>query len=104
MENNLKLKTINELRSLKFYIPSYQRGYRWKEYEVVDLLNDINEFKPRQVDETDDKTWYCLQPIVVKAVDNDKFDQTLDKYSKDIKKYKLIESIIVEKKNSFKYE
>ena len=74
MENNLKLKTINELRSLKFYIPSYQRGYRWKEYEVVDLLNDINEFKPRQVDETDDKTWYCLQPIVVKAVDNDKFE------------------------------
>ena len=35
----------------------------------------------------------------IKYVDNDKFDQILDEYSKDIKKYKLIESIIVEKKN-----
>lgn len=76
MENKLELKTINEIRSLNFYIPSYQRGYRWKEYEVKDLLNDVFEFKPKQIDNTDEKSWYCLQPIVVKELDctNEKYE------------------------------
>lgn len=66
MNNTLELKTINELRTMKFLIPSYQRGYRWGRKEVVDLLNDISEFTPSQVEDTDKKTWYCLQPIVVR--------------------------------------
>ena len=66
MENILELKTLNELQQYKFYIPSYQRGYRWKSYEVKDLLNDIADFQPRLIDDTDEKTWYCLQPIVIK--------------------------------------
>lgn len=66
MENILELKTINELNQYSFFIPSYQRGYRWTPKEVEDLLNDINEFKPKPIGDTDDKTWYCLQPIVVK--------------------------------------
>jgi len=66
MDNILELKIINELSPYSFYIPAYQRGYKWTPKEVVDLLNDIDEFKPRLIDETDEKTWYCLQPIVVK--------------------------------------
>jgi uncharacterized protein with ParB-like and HNH nuclease domain len=66
MENILELKTINSLQDFNFFIPSYQRGYRWSAIEVIDLLNDISEFRPRQIDETDEKTWYCLQPVVVK--------------------------------------
>ncbi|WP_367932444.1 DUF262 domain-containing protein [Enterocloster citroniae] len=66
MDNVLTLKTVNELSEFSFFIPSYQRGYRWTTKEVEDLLNDINEFKPRLIDDTDEKTWYCLQPIVVK--------------------------------------
>ena len=66
MSNTLTLKTINELRDINFYIPSYQRGYRWSPKEVKDLLNDVNEFRPKFIDEDSDyKTWYCLQPIVV---------------------------------------
>jgi uncharacterized protein with ParB-like and HNH nuclease domain len=68
MENILELKTINELNQYSFFIPAYQRGYKWTPKEVEDLLNDINEFKPRLIDDTDDKTWYCLQPIVVKEI------------------------------------
>ena len=60
MENILKLKTINELQKMNFFIPSYQRGYRWGEKEVIDLLNDISDFTPKQIDDTDKKTWYCL--------------------------------------------
>lgn len=61
-----ELKIINELSPYSFYIPAYQRRYKWTTKEVIDLLNDIDEFKPRLIDETDEKTWYCLQPIVVK--------------------------------------
>lgn len=64
--NSIELKTLNELAQYSFYIPGYQRGYRWTGQEVKDLLNDINEFNPREINETDKKTWYCLQPIVVK--------------------------------------
>jgi len=67
MDNILKLKTINELQKMNFFIPSYQRGYRWSEKEVIDLLNDISEFTPKPIDDTDEKTWYCLQPIVVRV-------------------------------------
>lgn len=74
MENILELKTINELNPYSFYIPSYQRGYKWTPKEVEDLLNDINDFKPRQIGDTDNKTWYCLQPIVVKEREQKYFE------------------------------
>jgi len=67
MDNILELKTINELQIMNFLIPSYQRGFRWSKKEVTELLNDISEFTPKQIGDTDKKTWYCLQPIVVKV-------------------------------------
>ena len=44
-DNKIELKSVKELLGMKFFIPSYQRGYRWTEQQVSDLLNDINEFK-----------------------------------------------------------
>ena len=38
------LKSIKELLNYNFYIPSYQRGYRWGESQVEALLNDIWDF------------------------------------------------------------
>ncbi len=64
--NSIELKTLGKLSQYSFFIPSYQRGYRWTEHEVRDLLNDINEFVPREINGTGEKTWYCLQPIAVK--------------------------------------
>ena len=63
-ENKIELKSVNELLSMKFFIPSYQRGYRWTEQQIKDLLNDIYEFKPEKVNDKEE-TWYCLQPLVV---------------------------------------
>ncbi|WP_202975737.1 DUF262 domain-containing protein [Carnobacterium divergens] len=74
MENSLELKTINELSEYRFMIPAYQRGYRWTSQEVRDLLNDVNEFIPKQIDESSEKTWYCLQPIVLKLTDNENYE------------------------------
>ncbi|SNR33126.1 DUF262 domain-containing protein [Flavobacterium sp. ov086] len=63
--NNITLKAIGEEDFLKnhFLIPSYQRGYRWTEREVTDLLNDILEFQNKRNKEEGE--FYCLQPIVV---------------------------------------
>jgi uncharacterized protein with ParB-like and HNH nuclease domain len=70
MENSLELKIVNELNQYSFFIPSYQRGYKWTPKEVIDLLNDINEFAPRIIGNSEERTWYCLQPIVVKKRDD----------------------------------
>lgn len=42
MDNEIKLETklIGDITG-DFYVPSYQRGYRWGETEVVRLLDDI---------------------------------------------------------------
>ena len=68
-DNKIELKSVGELLGMKFFIPSYQRGYRWTEQQVKDLLNDVNEFSPEKNKENDDETWYCLQPLVVRQMD-----------------------------------
>lgn len=74
MENNLCLKTVNNLCQCSFFVPAYQRGYRWTEQEVTDLLNDIDDFRPREIPNSDEKTWYCLQPLVVKKRLSDDYE------------------------------
>ena len=49
----------------EFFVPAYQRGYRWKE-EVTMLLKDIEEIEEGKN--------YCLQPIVVKRIGENKFE------------------------------
>lgn len=59
----LDLLPINCLINCHFWIPAYQRGYRWEEQQVKDLLNDLWEFACGSQDYPD--AFYCLQPIVV---------------------------------------
>lgn len=63
MSENLRPKTINQLLDQSFYIPYYQRGYRWTTQQVKDLLNDIWAFVKQPKKEGE---FYCLQPVVVK--------------------------------------
>ena len=49
----------------KFVIPSYQRGYRWGRWEVKRLLDDIRQ---------NGNAKYCLQPIVVKVLDENRYE------------------------------
>jgi hypothetical protein len=46
----------------QFFVPDYQRGYRWGEHEVEQLLDDINDHVKSQGSE------YYLQPLVVKPM------------------------------------
>ena len=59
------LKTIADIENEKtiFYIDAYQRGYRWTESEVRDLLDDIHEFSQSGYENSD--RFYCLQPIII---------------------------------------
>lgn len=58
IDNNIQLnvKLVGKIKG-EFYVPSYQRGYRWDQSQVIALLDDVynNKEKP-----------YCLQPIVVR--------------------------------------
>lgn len=65
--NEIKLctKTVLEIFENNFFIPSYQRGYRWTEKEVERLLDDIHDNKSPN---------YCLQPVVVKKKEDNSFE------------------------------
>lgn len=65
-ENKIELKSVSELLEMKFFIPSYQRGYRWTDLQIENLLNDILEFSKGV-----DGDFYCLQPLVVKEQKKD---------------------------------
>lgn len=69
MANTIKLYSISELLERNFFIPSYQRGYRWDKQQVDDLLNDIYSFAIKA--NKSEKEFYCLQPVVVKKVKDD---------------------------------
>ncbi|WP_286347963.1 DUF262 domain-containing protein [Helicobacter felistomachi] len=62
------LYSVGELSGLKFFIPAYQRGYRWTKKEVRALLKDIVRFIKKSKAKEDS---YSLQPIVVKKVEGD---------------------------------
>lgn len=66
MNKGVKLESVANLLDKNFLIRSYQRGYRWDENQVNDLLNDLKDFidQPGKSEEE----FYCLQPIVVKKL------------------------------------
>ncbi|WP_313316103.1 DUF262 domain-containing protein [Pulveribacter sp.] len=55
----------NQGLSGTFFVPAYQRGYRWTRDEVHKLLDDLSDSKaPR----------YSLQPIVVQKIEDDTWE------------------------------
>ena len=66
-EINLDTKLVGDIQG-HFYVPDYQRGYRWGETEVETLLNDIYEYGGKvKKSDTDN---YCLQPVVIRNLGN----------------------------------
>jgi uncharacterized protein with ParB-like and HNH nuclease domain len=83
VENSLRnprLKSIAEFLDGKhhFFIPSYQRGYRWEERQIIDLLTDIlgfqDEIKKKRKETDVSGEFYCLQPIVVLDKGNNNYE------------------------------
>lgn len=93
VSNNIQLeeKLVGNIEGL-FFVPSYQRGYRWDESQVGQLLNDIIE---------NGDNAYCLQPLVVRKKTDGVFElidgqqrlttiYILLKYIKDMYKPRLM--------------
>ena len=59
----MAITSIDKLMGRTFFVPGYQRGYRWGRQEVEALLNDLWEFYLQTDGEKN--TFYCLQPIVL---------------------------------------
>ena len=70
MDNPLELLNIKQLLKLKynFFIPAYQRGYRWRSEQVKMLIEDIQLYidEENKTSQQNKCPFYCLQAIVVK--------------------------------------
>ena len=62
-ENTLELLAIPDLYNKNFFIPDYQRGYRWGTRQIEQFIDDLTNFFEKGKGE-----FYCLQPVVVKAM------------------------------------
>lgn len=68
----LKRLSIAELLDGRtFFIPDYQRGYRWTSQQVVELLQDLFIFAHNGKGKD---AYYCLQPIVVREISENVFE------------------------------
>ena len=73
------LKPINDLlideqgQPTRFWIPAYQRGFRWTPLQVTQLLDDVWEYFQGS-EERNKQAFYCLQPLVIMASANGKLE------------------------------
>ena len=62
IQQGLQLKALKELKGGTFIIPFQQRGYKWTQNNVKELLYDIKDFMDCP---NTSKRIYCLQPLTV---------------------------------------
>ena len=94
MENRIDQIAIGDILDGRyFYIPAYQRGYRWTEKQVGDLLRDLLCFA--NDDKKDDFSFYCLQPIIPRPITDDKRIAAIfgEKLVDDVRSHKAWEII-----------
>jgi len=70
-QNNFELRPIKDLVHHHFFIPDYQRGYKWDVQQVLDLLEDIEEFEFNEKE----SNFYCLQPLAVSLLTKEKIEE-----------------------------
>lgn len=67
MIENPRIRPVGELLQENFFVPRYQRGYRWGKQEITELLDDVLQYySATQNRENRVSKFYCLQPVVVK--------------------------------------
>lgn len=67
MQTKIDTISVCDLLDYNFFIPSYQRGYRWESQEITELLEDLNEYAEKIKDRSNTvSNFYCIQPLVVK--------------------------------------
>ena len=75
MNVEIRQLSIGELMDGRYlFVPDYQRGYRWTEQQVQDLLHDLITF----IDEKNERDFYSLQPIIVRKMPKEEYGRALD--------------------------
>lgn len=99
----LKIKGLKDLYGKTFYIPSYQRGYRWTEDNVQKLLEDLENFGKNEKNHNID---YCLQPLMVKKCVDNKNNESYELIDgqQRLTTLKLILDELFEEKNKYVLE
>ena len=64
----LEAKPIGNIKG-NFFVPKYQRGYRWTDSQVKTLMSDLWENCNQET-----KKEYCLQPVVVRKRSEDDYE------------------------------
>lgn len=64
---------ISKLKGITFFIPSHQRGYRWREENVIAMLSDFKEFIAQGKSDDSKGRVYCLQPLAITPNGNDSY-------------------------------
>lgn len=105
---HLREMNIRELEEegKAFYLPTYQRGYRWGEPEVTRLLDDIHAaFDENEKNEGHEKKKYFLQPVVVKTkVEAEKEWELIDGQQRLTTLYLIFKSLNHHSRYSLSYE
>ncbi len=68
----IQMKSISDIELLDekiFFVPDFQRGYRWSTDQVRALMDDIWKFRSDSHD-AGKSAFYCLQPVVVARGDH----------------------------------
>lgn len=77
-KNKLDTVTVFDLMNNHFYIPDYQRGYRWTEIEVTKLLEDLEDYFDKFAKDPKSNDFYCMQPLVVYFNKNENAWEVID--------------------------
>ena len=76
-KNTLLLLPVKDLNNKTFAIGGYQRGFKWGKKEILELLNDINSYDQS-------KGLYCLQPLILKPLNDSQHKVTIVENTFDI--------------------
>ena len=70
--NTVDVRSIGSILNGRncFFVPCYQRGYRWNRKQVEDLLGDLYSFRKQMIANNSDEVgkFYCLQPVIVRKI------------------------------------
>lgn len=98
--STISLKPVKDLLGMNFYIPDYQRGYRWTEQQARDLLNDIWSFA-NDKDTSMSEEIYCVQPLVVQQKNDSILENIKKEVGSDKEEAEVIREVIRHLKGSW---
>ena len=104
----MKFMPIGDIinQKISFFIPYYQRGYKWEAHQVKTLLDDFWQFFLKTLEGNNDYKYYCLQPLVIVKINNNLY-KVIDGQQRLTTIYiilKVFKDYLEESKNRYRFE